>query len=266
MDNPFLIWATGYGLIALLMSLVYLLARVIKNAGIVDVFWGFGFSILMTLYILLTPNELLMRHWMLVIMVYLASLRLGSYLLKRFLKEHPKEDARYTAFKQAWGDRAEWMTFWVFHFQGVLMVTITLPMVLVLVSPSPEVTWVEWLAIGLFTLAWWGETVADEQLAQFKADPANKGKTCQVGLWRYSRHPNYFFEWLIWVAFALYALPAPWGWLGLVAPVLMLYFLVCVTGVKATEERALQSRTDYAEYQRTTSPFIPWFKRLSTEK
>ncbi len=258
------VWGIGYGVIAGLMVLVYQLGRKIHNAGVVDVFWGFGFSLLMTLYLFLYPLSLMPRHWVLAVMVYLASLRLGGYLLKRFLHEHPKEDSRYTAFKEAWGPRAEWMTFWVFQLQGVLMVTITLPMVLTLGNRSPQWHGLEIAAILLFLIAWGGEALADAQLARFKADPKNKGRTCQSGLWRYSRHPNYFFEWLIWVSFALYGLTAPWGWAGLISPALMLYFLLYVTGVKATEERALQSRSDYAEYQRTTSPFIPWFKRLSS--
>ena len=100
---------------------------------------------------------------------------------------------------------------------------------------------------------------ADAQLHRFKQDPANKGKTCQVGLWHYSRHPNFFFEWLIWVSYALYAMGSPsgaWGWLS---PALMLYFVTKVTGIPATEAQALRSRGDeYRKYQQTTSAFFPW--------
>ena len=101
--------------------------------------------------------------------------------------------------------------------------------------------------------------LADAQLHRFKQDPANKGKTCQVGLWHYSRHPNFFFEWLIWVSYALYAMGSPsgaWGWLS---PALMLYFVTKVTGIPATEAQALRSRGDeYRKYQQTTSAFFPW--------
>jgi steroid 5-alpha reductase family enzyme len=117
------------------------------------------------------------------------------------------------------------------------------------------------LAMGLAAVAIVGEYLADSQLARFKHDPENKGKTCQIGLWHYSRHPNYFFQWLLWVAIALYATSSPNGLFAWIAPVLMLYFLLFVTGIKATEERALVSRVDYAEYQKRTSAFIPWFPK-----
>lgn len=105
--------------------------------------------------------------------------------------------------------------------------------------------------------------LADRQLARFRADPANKGKVCQAGLWNYSRHPNYFFEWLVWVGYAVFALGSPWGWLGLIAPALMLHFLLNVTGIPMTEELSLKSKGDaYRAYQRTTSAFVPWFKKV----
>jgi steroid 5-alpha reductase family enzyme len=122
-------------------------------------------------------------------------------------------------------------------------------------------------ASGLLGVAFWatgllGESLADRQLARFRADPANKGKICQIGLWNYSRHPNYFFEWLVWVGYAVFALGSPWGWLGFIAPALMLHFLLNVTGIPMTEELSLKSKGDaYREYQRTTSAFVPWFKK-----
>jgi steroid 5-alpha reductase family enzyme len=103
--------------------------------------------------------------------------------------------------------------------------------------------------------------VADQQLKRFRQDPANKGKVCQTGLWNYSRHPNYFFEWLVWVAFFLAAAATPLGWLTVYCPALMLYFLFRVTGIPATEEQSIRTKGEaYREYQRTTSVFVPWKK------
>jgi steroid 5-alpha reductase family enzyme len=100
------------------------------------------------------------------------------------------------------------------------------------------------------------------QLNAFKANAANRGKTCRAGLWKYSRHPNYFFEWLIWVAFCLFAIDSKYGYLALFPPALMLYFLFRVTGIPATEAQALRTRgEDYRRYQETTSVFVPWFPR-----
>ena len=104
-----------------------------------------------------------------------------------------------------------------------------------------------------------GETVADRQLLAFKRDPANRGRTCRTGLWRTSRHPNYFFEWILWCGFGLLGYAAPWGWTGLAAPLLILCSIVFVTGIPPTEAQALASRgDDYRAYQRTTSAFVPW--------
>ena len=104
-----------------------------------------------------------------------------------------------------------------------------------------------------------GETVADRQLANWRKDPNNKGRTCRSGLWRYSRHPNYFCEWLMWCAYAALAWPGPLGPVALGAPALLLFLVLKVTGIPPTEARALASRgADYRRYQRTTSAFVPW--------
>jgi steroid 5-alpha reductase family enzyme len=130
------------------------------------------------------------------------------------------------------------------------------------VNPSPELSPIEYLGAALWLLAVSGEIASDVQLSRFKADPRNKGKTCRAGLWNLSRHPNYFFEWLIWMAFALFALASPYGYLGLLSPALILFFLFKVTGIPATEAQALRSRgDDYRRYQETTSAFVPWFPR-----
>ena len=116
----------------------------------------------------------------------------------------------------------------------------------------------ELLGALIWLVAVVGEAVADRQLREFKANPANTGTVCRVGLWGWSRHPNYFFEWLIWVSFATFALGSPWGWLGIFCPMLMLYFLLRVTGIPATEAHAVRSRGEaYRQYQREVSAFVP---------
>ena len=107
-----------------------------------------------------------------------------------------------------------------------------------------------------------GESAADLQLEAFQRDPANQGKVCQTGLWRVSRHPNYFFEGLVWVGFCLFAMPADWGALGIISPLLMYTLLLKVSGIPLAEAEALRSKGDaYREYQNTTSAFIPWFPK-----
>jgi steroid 5-alpha reductase family enzyme len=100
-------------------------------------------------------------------------------------------------------------------------------------------------------------------LHRFKANPANRGRTCQAGLWRYSRHPNYFFEWVVWVGFFVFALGSPWGWTAVASPIVMLYILLFVTGVPAAEAASLRSRGDeFRAYQHTTSTFVPWLRKV----
>ena len=137
-----------------------------------------------------------------------------------------------------------------------------LPFLLMAANPSPTLHPVQWFGVALFVVAKFGETTADRQLARFRADPANKGTTCRQGLWRYSRHPNYFFEWLVWCAFAALAWPAPHGAWALVMPALMYVLVTRVSGIPYTEAQALRSRgEDYRRYQRTTSALIPWFPK-----
>ena len=120
----------------------------------------------------------------------------------------------------------------------------------------------EWIGFGLWMISVSFEAMADRQLAEFKKDPANKGKVCDTGLWRYSRHPNYFFEWLMWMSYFIFALGSPYGWLGIISPAIILYLLLKVTGIPATEEQSLRSKGDkFREYQKTTSVFVPWFKK-----
>lgn len=255
-----------------MMAGVSMLAARLKNAGIVDVFWGVGLCLLGVLNLLIAPGDPV--RGMLVNGVFLlANVRLALYLTGRFRHEHPTEDPRYGAFRTLWEDEAarrgltdvtgfvNRQFFWIFQLQAVLMPFAVLPVTLASVDPSTTIHPLVWVGVALAVVALVGEGVADDQLRRFKANPDNRGRTCQVGLWSVSRHPNYFFQWLLWVAYALMALPSPWGWLGLLSPAAMLYFLVCITGIAATEARALQSRADYAAYQQTTSPFIPWFRR-----
>ena len=138
----------------------------------------------------------------------------------------------------------------------------SLPALLSAINPSPEWHPLEFAALAIWVVAFAGELTADRQLLAFKTNPNNKGKTCQAGWWRYSRHPNYFFEWVIWVAYALFATASPWGWLAWLCPATLLYLLFKVTGIPATEAQALRSRGEaYRRYQQTTSAFVPWFPK-----
>jgi steroid 5-alpha reductase family enzyme len=191
------------------------------------------------------------------------SLRLTLHLARR-MRGKP-EEGRYRALRIEWentGADVPRRFLFFFLFQGLLDVFLSIPMLLAALNPAPRFSGREIAGAALWLVSVAGESAADAQLARFKADPRSRGRTCDVGLWRYSRHPNYFFEWLVWVAWFVFALGSPWGWVSIVCPATMLFFLLRVTGIPATEEQAIRSRgEEYRRYQRTTSAFVPWFPK-----
>jgi steroid 5-alpha reductase family enzyme len=172
------------------------------------------------------------------------------------------EEGRYVQLRKEWKTNLPLRFLFFFEFQALLDVVLSLPFLLACLNTRAPLGTVEKVGAGIWLFGILGEAIADQQLNVFKKNPANKGKTFRAGLWKYSRHPNYFFEWLIWVGYAVFAIGSPWGWLGLLSPALILYFLLGVTGIPATEEQALRSRgVEYRAYQRTTSAFVPWFPK-----
>jgi steroid 5-alpha reductase family enzyme len=198
-------------------------------------------------------------------MAVLWSLRLGTHVGLRVLSRHPQEDVRYSEIRAGWKNHFKLRVLCFFQIQAVLIAVLSIPFLIACVNPRPGLSPVECAGVALWLIAVAGETLADRQLKQFTAEPKNRGKVCRAGLWNYSRHPNYFFEWLVWVAFYLFALGSPLGCATIYCPALMLFFLVRVTGIPLTEKLSVKSKGDgYREYQRTTSAFVPWFKRKNS--
>ncbi|MEI6376454.1 MAG: DUF1295 domain-containing protein [bacterium] len=259
--SPSALFLIGLGLSSLLMAAVWWVAMHIRNAGIVDIAWALGFAPLALFYRIFGDGEPV-RQNLITLMVIIWSVRLGAHLWKRVMGHHPEEDSRYQELRRAVAGHENLFFFWFFQAQALLLSVLSIPILLSNFDPRIQLGFSDILGCAVWLVAIAGESLADRQLATFKAVAANKGKVCSVGLWRYSRHPNYFFEWLIWVAFFLFVFPAPWGWTTLFAPVLMLFFLLRVTGIPYTEQQSLRSRGDaYRYYQRTTSPFVPWFPK-----
>ncbi len=232
------------------------------NAGYVDVSWSFAFAIIALIHLAKGPGYA-PRRWLICGMLVFWSLRLGLHLLARIEKHHPDEDSRYAALRLRWGAGAaanlKFLVF--FELQAVLAVLLSAPFIWVSANPAPEIHRLEWGGLILWALALAGESLADAQLRAFLSDPANRGRVCEAGLWRYSRHPNYFFEWLIWIGFAVFALASPLGWTALLSAGAMFVFLNFVTGVPAAEAQSLRSKGEaYRRYQQSTSAFIPWFR------
>ena len=243
-----------------LMLLLWLIHFPLRNAAIVDAGWAGGLTLLAAIDATVgggyRPRALCMAG-----MASLWGLRLAMYLLFTRVIGHP-EEGRYVQLRRDWGGNLALKFLLFFEFQALLCVVLSLPFLLAAINTRPRLSVFEYCAMVLWLLAWLGETTADWQLMRFKSDPAHRGGLCHVGLWKFSRHPNYFFELLIWVSFALFALGSPFGYLGVLSPLLMVYFLFRVTGIPATEAQALRSKGEtYRQYQRTTSAFVPWFPR-----
>jgi len=245
----------GAVLASVAMALLWALQARIRDASHVDVAWAILIACAALAYALLADGDIAHR----VLAAVLASIwgwRLGLYLLfNRVLGKD--EDGRYQALRKKWGESANRNFFWFFQFQAALVVFFSLPYAFITLDSTDGLGGLEWTGAAIWAVGNLGVITSDWQLSRWRADPSNKGKTATNGLWSWSRHPNYFFEWVTWLGVALVATASPWGWVSWLVPAVLLYLLLRVTGIPATEAQALRSRSDYAEYQRTTSAFIP---------
>ena len=255
----------GLLLASAVMTVLWLVQRKTVNAGIVDVGWASCIGILGLLFAV-TSAGYTTRRALVGTMIGIWSLRLAIHLLTDRIIGHP-EEGRYQTLRAKWGEKANWNLFVFFQVQAVLALLFALPVLTVAHnSASPLNAW-DYLGVVIWLVAAGCTALADRQLANFKSRPESRGKTCRDGLWRYSRHPNYFFEWLHWWTYAAMAVGAAYWWVPVAAPLVMLFFLLKVTGIPPTEAQALASRgDDYRDYQRTTSAFVPWFPKRETDR
>ena len=261
--NPGLLWLVGWGAAACVMVGVWWVQRRWGNAGIVDVVWSYLVGILAIMFAW-GSDGLPTRRIIVALLAAFWSIRLGTYLWIR-VRSH-KEDGRYAALKEQWGDQASRRMLIFFQYQAFGAALFALPM-LIASRNGAELNWIDGLGIGVFAIATLGEALADQQLAAFKRELSNSGRVCDRGLWKYSRHPNYFFEWLHWWAYVALAWAAPHGWIAWLGPIAMFYFIVFVTGIPPTEKQSLLSRGEaYRDYQRRTSAFFPWFPRRASSE
>lgn len=248
--------------LCLLFAGVYAIARRMNNYGIVDIAWSYSFGAL-AVFLALFSEGWTPRRWVLAALVLIWSTRLGTHLYKRVMGHHPLEDRRYLELRRLWSADFASRMFRFFQMQAGSIVLLGVPFFLAMRNPAEGFHPLELTGIGLWLVAILGEAVADAQLAAFKRRTEEPKAVCNVGLWRTSRHPNYFFEWLIWVSYFVFALGSPWGWVSIIAPAGILYLLLRVTGIPMTEEQAVRSKGDaYRRYQRSTSPFVPWFPKI----
>ncbi len=246
----------AWALAATIQLVLWLVQQRTRNAGIVDVGWAFAFAPVAILFALRSTS--CACGWAVIAAIVIAwSLRLGTYLVARGAARSP-EEGRYKDLRARWCDRASLKFFIFFQAQaalvGFLSTAFVVPFV---VEPTSWIPRAIGGAISVIGIA--GEAIADAQLARFKRDPANKGKVCDVGLWSWSRHPNYFFEWCVWIGYAIYGLAfAHWGLLAIGGQLLIVASIFGVTGIPPTEKQAIRSKGDaYRDYQKRVSRFVP---------
>lgn len=242
----------GWGGAAALMAGLWLVQRRRRDATVVDAGWAFSLGAFAVFYAL-AGGGWGPRRALVALMAGAWALRLVIHILAR---SGGSEDPRYAELRRRWGDAAQPRFFLLFQANAALAAVLSLSFLAPCLDATPRWALREWAAVLLWGVSVGGEALSDSQLERFKARPESRGRTCREGLWRWSRHPNYFFEWLHWWCYPLLAGGAP---STLPAPFIMLWLLLKVTGIPMAEERALASRgDDYRAYQRETSAFVPW--------
>jgi steroid 5-alpha reductase family enzyme len=244
---------------ALLFAVVWRICVRVRNYGFLDVTWT-GCIGLLALIDGLAGTGSPARRALFTLVGVTWSLRLGLFVLARVLRHHPAEDKRYRSLRQTWPTPGAFLVF--FELQAMIAVVFSIPFLCAAFAGSPAVGVLEWMGLGIAALGIAGETIADNQSEAFKRRPRPEKKILDTGLWRYSRHPNYFFEMLVWIGLALAALRLPFGWTALACPALIVYFLLRVTGIPLTEKHSIETHGDaYRDYQRRTSAFVPWARK-----
>jgi len=254
----------GWALLAAAMAVGWAICRRRDKASPVDVLWAFGVGAAALLFAALAGGGRA-AAWFAAGVALLWSLRLGTYLARRVSRE--REDGRYVALKRAWGERAWPRLFWFFQAQGLLALLLAVPALLLIADEGAALGPRHAAAAALALLAVAGEWVSDAQLERFRARPDSAGGVCKRGLWRYSRHPNYFFEWLHWLAYPVMGWGEPYWPATWIGAVLMLWLILKVTGIPPAEAQSLKSRGEaYRQYQRETSAFFPWLPKARPER
>lgn len=243
------------------MACAFLVQRRTGNSGWADAFWSFGVGAIGILSILFSSDMVSpARKWLVIALLAIWSLRLGGHILLRTL--NGEDDPRYARLRRQWGASAHSQMFFFLQTQAFAGILLVISVYIAAARPDIELEFPDYLGLAVMLVALAGEAIADWQLKRFSRNPANRGKICDTGFWRWSRHPNYFFEWLGWVSYVLIAADFDGdyvhGWLTLAAPVLMYVLLRHVSGVPPLEEHMLASRGQaFQDYQRRTSIFFP---------
>ena len=248
--------STAAAVLFVYMTALFLVALGRKDNSIADVAWGPGFVLVAWSTFLLYGSGSA-RQWVANLLVLCWGLRLS---IRIYLRNRGKgEDARYRKWREAWGRSFLVRSYFqVFLLQGGILLLNVTPVLFINACAAGRLGVPDYLGLALWGVGFAFDAVADRQLDRFTADPANRGRIMDRGLWRYSRHPNYFGEVLMWWALFLMALSVPWGWASIIGPLTISCIILFVSGIPMTE-RFMEGNPAFAAYKRRTSPFIPWF-------
>ncbi|ACK50967.1 protein of unknown function DUF1295 [Methylocella silvestris BL2] len=238
--------------------------RVTGKSGWADAFWTFGVGVsgaIFALAALASGEGPPARGLLVAVMVFFWAARLCVHIARRAIKG--PDDPRYAALRREWGEAAARKMFWFLQTQAFFAVFLALSVWAAAANPRPGLDPRDYAGALLLVIAVIGEGAADRAVRNFGRDPANQGRICDIGLWRWSRHPNYFFEWLGWLAYPIIAIDFSgsylWGWFALTAPAAMYWLLVHVSGLPPLEKHMLESRgAAFRAYRDRTSAFFPW--------
>ncbi len=246
--------------LSILMTGAWLVQQRTGNSGWVDTIWTFSLGFVGAGGALwpMAGEPVALRQWLIAALVVIWSLRLGTHIAIR--TAGITDDPRYAAFAKEWGVDSPRKMFIFLQNQGLGSIPLVFSIFVAAHVPVAGLRLQDYLGVLILLTGIAGEALADAQLKAFRTEPANKGKVCDVGLWAWSRHPNYFFEWFGWLAYPMIAISVgySWGWFALLGPVFMYWILVHVTGIPPLEDQMLRSRGDaYRAYQSRTSKFFP---------
>jgi steroid 5-alpha reductase family enzyme len=247
-------------IILVLVTLLWLWSIIIKNVGIVDLFWGFGFVVVNAFYIFIS-GELNARKILILVLVTVWGLRLSIYLAWRNIGKG--EDFRYKEFRRKYGpERYWWFSFFqTFLLQGALIMIVSLPLLGVNVSThSNALNVLDYFGILVWMIGFTFEAGGDFQLSRFKQNSKNKGKVLNTGFWKYTRHPNYFGDSAVWWAYALFSIAAGSYW-QIIGSIIMTLLIIKISGVALLEKTLDNTKPQYREYIQKTSSFLPWFSK-----
>jgi steroid 5-alpha reductase family enzyme len=258
LSNP-LPFAGGIILIISILTGLWLVSLILKDASIIDSFWGLGFIALAWFYHFRLTDNLNIRSLVLCILTTLWGVRLAVHI---FTRNHGKgEDYRYQAFRAEHGKNFWWISYFrVFLLQGFLLWIIAVPLLIGQISSENNLQVFDYLGITLWIIGFMFEALGDYQLVQFKKNPENKGKVMDVGLWKYTRHPNYFGDALLWWGYFCFTFSVGGYW-TIFSPILMTFLLMRVSGVALLEQKLVETKPAYKEYVEKTSAFFPMFPK-----